>query len=62
LPYAAGLYALACQVKSSVTPEEFVEKAVKTSDMLEIMNNTINYKYKLKNILNPVKLIQELKQ
>lgn len=62
LPYAAGLYALACQVKPSVTPGEFVERAIKTSDMLEIYNEIINYKYKLKNIVNPLRLIKDLKQ
>jgi len=57
LPYAAGLYALACQVKPGITPEEFVEKAVKTSDILVKINN-LDYKYRLKNVVNPQKLIQ----
>jgi hypothetical protein len=60
LPYIAGLYALACQEKPGITPEEFIDKSVKTSDILEIMNININYKYKLKNIVNPTKLIQSL--
>ncbi len=62
LPYAAGLYAMACQLKPSVTPEEFVERAVKNSDTMEIVNSAINYKYKFKNIVCPLRLIEDFKQ
>lgn len=60
LSYAAGLYALACQVKPGITPEEFISMAVKTSDTEEIKNNNLNYVYRLKNIVNPSRLIQGL--
>ena len=35
VPYLAGLYALACQVKPDVTPEEFWAAALATGDALE---------------------------
>jgi len=35
-PFLAGLYALACQVKPKVTPEEFLAKAVETGDTLTV--------------------------
>lgn len=60
LPYTAGLYALACQVNPSITPGEFIKKAVETSDLLEIVNKNINYKYRIKNVVNPVKLLHEI--
>ncbi len=62
LPYAAGLYALAWQVKPGITPEEFMDRALKTGDALEIVNKNINYTYKLKNIVNPTRLAQALKE
>jgi len=60
VPWVAGLYALACQVYPEVTPELFFELAFKTAS-----TNTIKHKgkkYKLENIVNPVKLIKELKK
>ena len=36
IPYLAGLYALACQVKPSVTPEEFWLKAAETGDTITV--------------------------
>jgi len=36
IPYIAGLYALACQVKPNITPEVFWAKAVETGDSIEI--------------------------
>ncbi len=35
IPYLAGLYALACQVKADVTPEIFWTAAIKTGDSIE---------------------------
>ena len=60
IPYIAGLYALACQVKPSVTPQEFWNKALETGDEFEIEKN--NIKYKFGKIVNPVKLIEVLKE
>ena len=36
IPWIAGLYALACQVRSEVTPELFWETALATGDSLEV--------------------------
>jgi Subtilase family/Type II secretion system (T2SS), protein G len=36
VPYIAGLYALACQVKPDITPEIFWAKALETGDSVEI--------------------------
>lgn len=60
IPYIAGLYALACQVKPSVTPQEFWSKALETGDIIEIEKN--NNKYKVGKIVNPTKLMEQLKK
>jgi len=36
IPYLAGLYALACQAKPDLTPEEFWSKSIETGDSLMI--------------------------
>jgi hypothetical protein len=36
IPYIAGLYALACQIKPAITPEIFWAKAIETGDSVEI--------------------------
>ncbi|WP_244648312.1 peptidase S8 [Ruminiclostridium herbifermentans] len=58
--YIAGLYALACQVKPEITPQEFWHTALKTGDTTYIINNVINYNYKFGKVVNPKKLIKEL--
>lgn len=60
IPYAAGLYALACQVKKDITPREFWDKALRTGDSIDIEKD--GNIYQLKRIVNPVKLIESLKQ
>jgi hypothetical protein len=40
-PYIAGLYALACQVKPDITPEEFWAKAAETGDTIEVTSTVI---------------------
>jgi hypothetical protein len=60
IPYVAGLYALACQVKPSVTPQEFWKKALETGDEIKIEKNDKVYKFG--KIVNPVKLIESLKE
>lgn len=60
IPYIAGLYALSCQVKPSVTPAEFWNKALETGDIIEIEKN--NKKYKFGTIVNPVKLMEILRK
>lgn len=51
MPYVAGLYALCCQVKPDITPEEFWKEAMSTGDVINIENN---------DIANPEKLIKAL--
>ena len=58
IPYVAGLYALACQVKTDITPEAFWNEALDSGDALEIERN--NQKYCLGKIVNPEKLIGRL--
>lgn len=41
VPYVAGLYALACQVKPEITFEEFVQLADKTSQKLPVSNGKV---------------------
>ncbi len=41
IPYLAGLYALACQVKPEVTPEEFWRKAIETGDVVEVQTTRL---------------------
>jgi hypothetical protein len=50
-PYLAGLYALACQVKPDVTPEDFWEAASTTATVLPFGH-----------VVDPVKLIEEVKR
>jgi hypothetical protein len=58
IPYIAGLYALACQVSSSMTPEIFWEAALSTGDQLEY--EISGRKYIFGKIVNPTKLISVL--
>ncbi len=58
VPYVAGLYALACQVKPDVTPELFWDIARKTGSTNEILKDGKAYKFG--KIVDPVKLIESL--
>lgn len=60
IPYIAGLYALSCEVKPNITPEEFWNKALSTGDAIKI--NHEGKEYKLENVINPNRLIDELKK
>lgn len=55
IPYVSGLYALACQVDEDITPDEFWEQAILTGEPINggEHNNQV--------ILNPIKLIENLK-
>jgi hypothetical protein len=59
IPYIAGLYALACQVKPSVTPMEFWMKALDSGDEIKINKNSTEYRFG--KIVNPSRLIESLK-
>lgn len=59
IPYIAGLYALSCQVKPDITPEEFLKAAMDTGETITY-GDTI--KYELSKIVNPEKLIKAIKK
>lgn len=58
IPYIAGLYALACQVKPDITPEVFWTEALKTGETITVEDN--NKKYELGKIVSPWTLINNL--
>ncbi len=59
IPYIAGVYALAAQVKPTITPDEFWSVALKTGRTIDLIydNETISFG----PILDPVALIAALK-
>ena len=57
-PYLAGIYALACQVKPDITPEIFWAAALKTGEARTVQKGEKKFQGK---IINPVKLLQEIK-
>ena len=59
IPFIGGLYALACQVNPTITPDLFWEMALKTGDTIKVERNNITFTYK--KVVNPVKLIEEIK-
>ncbi|MBI4662761.1 MAG: S8/S53 family peptidase [Verrucomicrobia bacterium] len=58
VPYLAGLYALACQVKPEITPEAFWTSALKTGDTVKIRQG--DTEIELGNIVNPAALLKTL--
>lgn len=60
IPYIAGLYALACQVDTDITPKKFWETALNTGDALTIKKDSKDYY--IGKIANPAKMIEELKK
>lgn len=59
MPYIAGVYALACQVKPDISPEEFWSLALETGESRSIELPDKNYDGK---IINPLKLINSIKK
>lgn len=59
MPYIAGLYALACQVDTKITPEVFWREALATGDSRVIERGAEKYTGK---IVNPEKLLMALKK
>lgn len=59
IPYIAGLYALACQVKPDVTPEEFWKAAIETGDFITVSDG--KHTRRLGTIVNPPKLIERVR-
>ncbi|HYF83485.1 MAG TPA: S8 family serine peptidase [Clostridia bacterium] len=60
IPYIAGLYALSCQVDSSITPEVFWKKALETGTTIDIEKN--GKIFKLGKIVDPAKLIKSFEK
>jgi hypothetical protein len=60
VPWIAGLYALACQVKPDITPEQFWAAALGTGQTIHIHNDRT--KVELGTIANPVALIESLQR
>lgn len=60
IPYIAGLYALACQVNPTITPEVFWKKALETGDSRTIKKD--GKKFRLEKIVNPRRLLKSLKK
>lgn len=60
IPYIAGLYALACQVDPAMTPDKFWETSLNTGDRLNVNRNGKDYY--LGKIVNPIKLMDEIKK
>ena len=58
MQYLAGLYALACQVKPTVTPEEFWSVGLETGKTITIDKDGKTYKFG--KIVDPVALVNAL--
>lgn len=59
IPYLAGMYALAVQVKPDITPEQFWETALQTGRTIQLQHDGKDYE--LGVILDPRALIEEIK-
>ena len=60
IPWLAGMYALCCQVKPSITPDEFIDKAMATGDTITVEEN--GKAYQLSKVINPQKLIEAVRK
>jgi hypothetical protein len=59
IPYLAGMYALAVQVKPDITPEEFWDIALKTGQTTQLQHDGKDYEFGV--ILDPQALIAAIK-
>lgn len=59
VPYLAGLYALCCQVRPDITPEEFLAELIATGDTIPVAKD--GQTHKLGTIPNPERLIEKLR-
>lgn len=60
VPWFAGVYALACQVKPDITPEDFWEVAYSTGRVVEFEKD--GKTYRMDRVMDPAALIAELQQ
>lgn len=58
VPWCAGFYALCCQVKPDITPQEFIEVVKSTSRTIQITKD--NQQYPLGQIIDPAAVINAL--
>ena len=58
VPYVAGLYALACQVDSQITFEEFTAIARETGKITSVTDENVTYEFG--TIIDPIALINKL--
>lgn len=58
VPWCAGFYALCCQVKPDITPQEFIDIVNSTAIIADIEND--GKTYKLGKIINPAGVIEKL--
>jgi hypothetical protein len=58
VPWLAGLYALACQVDPTVTPERFWTEAIQTGRNTTITHNSVEFTFG--TLADPVALIEKL--
>jgi hypothetical protein len=59
IPYLAGIYALAAQVKPDIAPEEFWSTALATGRTIQIEHNGREYQFGV--IADPLALIEAIK-
>jgi len=59
IPYLAGMYALAVQVKPDITPDEFWDTALKTGKTIQLQHDGKEYEFGV--ILDPQTLINAIK-
>jgi len=60
IPYIAGAYALAAQVKPTITPDEFWQLALQTGRMIELEHEGKVFEFG--PILDPIDLVIELQK
>ena len=61
VPWIAGLYALACQVKPDITPEVFWAEAIESGKTIQVRQNATASEVEFGKIADPVGLITRLK-
>ena len=59
IPYIAGAYALAAQVRPDITPDEFWQTALRTGTTIDLAQDGVTMR--LGSILNPEALIAALR-
>jgi len=57
-PWLAGMYALCAQINPEITPDEFIDIALKTADFIPLTHDGKTYNFGA--IINPLKIIESL--